>query len=58
MLPIPRGYVTHVNLCTGTTEGAAIQAWLTLSGPESWQIPTQESFDDSSDHSRSGHRTD
>ena len=23
MLPIPRGYVTRVNLCTGTTDSAA-----------------------------------
>jgi phosphoenolpyruvate carboxykinase (GTP) len=42
MLPIPRGYVTHVNLCTGTTEGAASQAWWCYPGLASWQKPTQE----------------
>jgi hypothetical protein len=49
MLPIPRWYVTHVNLSTGTTDDAATQAWQAQSGPASWQIPTQESFDDRSD---------
>jgi len=31
MLPIHRGYVTHVNLSTGTTECAAT-LWLARSG--------------------------
>lgn len=58
MLPDYHGYVTHVNLCTGTPNAPPFEIRLAQSGPASWQKTYAGDFDDSSDHSRSGHRTD
>ena len=53
MVLIYRGYVTDVNLITRETGGAACHV-----GHDVLAENDAGDFDDRSDHSRSGHRTD
>jgi hypothetical protein len=52
MHPVNYGYLTRVNLYAGTTSTSGAIC------PASWQKTYAGDFDDVSDHSRSGHRTD